>query len=169
MCEVPGCSNALDRQKRYCSLSCSAKGTKSWTYKIEGPRRTWTCRYCGEEHRRQNVAFCSPEHKFQWGKENFIHRLESGAYSGSSSVRGQLYKYGLKQPKCEWCGITEWRGQPAPLTLDHVNGDATDNRLVNLRILCANCHSQTPTFCGRNKGNGRRSRPYTTIAEQKAK
>lgn len=42
-----------------------------------------------------------------------------------------------------------WAGAPLTLQLDHVNGDSRDNRVENLRILCPNCHSQTPTFCGR--------------------
>lgn len=52
----------------------------------------------------------------------------------------------------ERCGISEWNGVPAPLQLDHVNGDRRDNRLENLRILCPNCHAQTDTWCGRNMG-----------------
>jgi 5-methylcytosine-specific restriction endonuclease McrA len=36
------------------------------------------------------------------------------------------------------------------MQLDHVNGVKNDNRLANLRMLCPNCHSQTPTFTGRN-------------------
>ena len=36
------------------------------------------------------------------------------------------------------------------LQLDHINGINTDHRLENLRLLCPNCHSQTPTYCGVN-------------------
>lgn len=37
------------------------------------------------------------------------------------------------------------------LQLDHINGKRNDNRIENLRLLCPNCHSQTPTFTGRNR------------------
>lgn len=54
---------------------------------------------------------------------------------------------GLKESRRELWGLSEWQGKPLPLQLDHVNGDHIDNRLENLRILCANCHSQTDTWC----------------------
>ena len=65
---------------------------------------------------------------------------------------GRLLAEGLKEPQCERCGLTEWQGQDLSLELHHVNGDGRDNRLENLMLLCPNCHSQTDSWGGRNKG-----------------
>jgi hypothetical protein len=75
--------------------------------------------------------------------------VRNSTYRGSARLRRRLIAAGLKPDHCEDCGLNEWRGQPLPLALDHVNGDHADNRLENLRILCPNCHALTSTWCGR--------------------
>jgi hypothetical protein len=69
-------------------------------------------------------------------------------------LKGRLIRAGLKQNRCERCGIDEWLGEPLAMALHHVNGDGSDNRLENLQMLCPNCHSQTENFAGRNRARG---------------
>jgi 5-methylcytosine-specific restriction endonuclease McrA len=78
--------------------------------------------------------------------------VENSTYRANSRLRMRLIAAGLLKPECAVCGLTTWRGQRLPLHLDHINGDHTDNRLENLRILCPNCHSLTDTWCGRDRG-----------------
>lgn len=70
----------------------------------------------------------------------------------SADLKKKLIEEGYIENVCVECGNEgEWNNKPITLELDHINGDRFDNRLENLRILCPNCHSQTPTFRGRNK------------------
>ena len=69
---------------------------------------------------------------------------------GRYNIKQRLIAAGIKANRCEDCGIGEWRGSALSLSLHHVNGDRHDNRLENLRLLCPNCHSQTPNFGSRN-------------------
>jgi len=48
--------------------------------------------------------------------------------------------------KCAICGISDWLGAPLSLQLDHIDGNNKNNRRDNLRCLCPNCHTQTPTW-----------------------
>lgn len=76
--------------------------------------------------------------------------LIEGHFENTARLRERLIKEGLKEHVCESCGLTTWKGRPVPLELDHVNGKRLDNRLVNLRLVCPNCHAQTPTYRGKN-------------------
>jgi hypothetical protein len=75
--------------------------------------------------------------------------LREGSRVQSYKLKQKLFAEKLKERRCESCYLEKWLDQPMPLELDHINGDTTDNRLVNLRILCPNCHALTKTYRGK--------------------
>lgn len=75
-----------------------------------------------------------------------------------SHLKDKIIKHQLLDYQCIECGMLDtWNNKPITLQLDHINGINTDHRLVNLRFLCPNCHSQTNNFAGGNATNRKTS------------
>ncbi|AZU97282.1 HNH endonuclease [Streptomyces phage Phredrick] len=68
------------------------------------------------------------------------------------NIKTYIRKHKLIEEVCIMCGNDgTWQGKKLVLQLDHINGNPGDNRIENLRWLCPNCHSQTPTFTNRKR------------------
>lgn len=78
--------------------------------------------------------------------------VENSSYTNNFRLKERLVKEEILIYKCVDCGnIGEWNGKPISLQLDHINGISDDNRIENIRFLCPNCHSQTPTYSGKKR------------------
>ena len=116
------------------------------------------CKNCGKEHtpaRTSVGVYCGNKCQHEFQKKQRISDWLSG---GKLPGRGALIEYlseSLGGYKCSLCGISNWNNLPISLEIDHINGNPHDDSHKNLRLICPNCHSQTPTFKGKNKGNGR--------------
>jgi endogenous inhibitor of DNA gyrase (YacG/DUF329 family) len=116
------------------------------------------CPVCGRQRERHTKEFCSIScaHASRWLKrKQEIARTGIAPSNDRAAKRYLVETYGHS---CSRCHITEWFGEPLVLILDHVNGNAFDYVLTNLRLLCSNCDSQMPTWKNRNHGKGRGAR-----------
>lgn len=69
----------------------------------------------------------------------------------NSKKRLRLIEEGLKEGKCEICGLSEWMGKPIPLELHHIDFNHFNNELSNLMIVCSNCHMQLHNYNNNNR------------------
>ena len=94
---------------------------------------------------------CQREYEY---KQRIVKWQEGGPIG-----KGPLKRYLAEQKEGCWeCGITNWNGKDIVLELEHISGDSSDDTQENVSLLCPNCHSQTSTYKGKNKGNGRHAR-----------
>lgn len=78
--------------------------------------------------------------------------LVSNSNTGRNVIKRRIISESLLPYKCKECGLDPiWNAKPLSLVLDHENGIPNDHRLENLRFLCPNCNSQTPTFAGKKR------------------
>jgi hypothetical protein len=118
---------------------------------------------CGNLIKKGATFYCSQRCQFDFLQQEFIRKWILGEIEGSSQnfdgPRSRIRPHLLESAgyKCSICGWGERnpRTGRVPLHVDHIDGNARNNRPENLRLLCPNHHALTETFGNANKGNGR--------------
>jgi len=89
----------------------------------------------------------------KYTQENIAVAINDGVIKDNSTIRRMVLKWGLiPHEVCAICRLKpSWNGMSLTFVLDHINGKHSDHHLRNLRFICPNCNSQTPTFSGRNR------------------
>ncbi len=141
---------------------------------MPNPKKPRTkCPVCKKEPARAIYTYCSNacQHEFQY--QTYIKEWKEGKISGlnsiglvSDSVKRYLrQKFDNKCCFCGWSKVNPKTGK-VPLVADHIDGNWKNNTEENLRLVCPNCDSLSPTFAGSNKGNGRPLRAASNRAKE---
>jgi len=105
-------------------------------------------------HADGKLTYDHLDEKRAWSKGMVLmnggNPFTKGKIRPNSNLKRALIVKGIVKEECHICKLKDWRGNKIVLELDHIDGDKSNNTLENLRFLCPNCHSQTPTFRGRN-------------------
>lgn len=141
---------------------------------VVNPKKTRIgCLNCGREQYRAYYKYCSNacQHEYEFLK--YIERWKDGQEHGLQKigiVSGHIKKYlrrkyGDKCCICGWSQVNQKTGV-VPLVADHIDGNWRNNSEENLRLLCPNCDSLTPTYAALNRGNGRANRAISNRAKE---
>lgn len=126
--------------------------------KIIATRKCIVCNNTFILTRRYTQKYCSIICQSKDRQQKTWHKIENGEINNHASKTMKSYLLFKRGNKCEICGITEWQGKPLMTIMDHINGNSNDWNLSNLRLICSNCDTLTPTYKGKNKGHGRHYR-----------
>lgn len=132
----------------------------------KGTGKKYYCLNCGKElpnTKNCSHKYCSNECQHEYEYKQWVERYKQDNSIAKSTKWGQIpgplrryifEKFKKKCCLCNWSEVNPYTST-IPLEVDHIDGNAENNSEENLRLICPNCHSLTPTYRGANRGYGR--------------
>lgn len=122
------------------------------------------CKICGKKIDAKNKSgMCNECYVQTRQAEKIQHWLETGD-TGTAPAQHppdiiRKYVFNKQDGKCAICGMkNEWNGKELKFIFDHIDGNAADSSVSNVRLICPNCDSQLDTFKSKNKNSARQFR-----------
>ena len=159
----------ISENRKFCSQSCSAsfnnkKRIKSDEYATNTKKRIrirkigkqiGICICCDKEIYKNNGndvrKYCSSKCQQIYQRDC---KIKDNTASSWTLKKYLIEKNGNSCMECGWDKVNPTTGN-VPIELEHIDGNSENNNLDNLKLLCPNCHSLTPTYKALNLGNGR--------------
>jgi hypothetical protein len=145
----PTCGEVLPYEKRgnkFCDHSCAA--SYHLGSRISPKKRTpKTCAHCGNPVEKRNNKYCDT--CIEAGV--YINKITDWEHATDDRIRKRLL-IEMRGHCCELCQNNTWTGQPIPLELHHIDGNADNSDQDNLLLICPNCHALTDNYKGANMG-----------------
>ena len=132
----------------------------------KGIGKKYYCLNCGKDiTNTKNTAhkYCSNKCQQEYKYKQWVQQYKENNSIAKSTKWGQIpaqlrryifAKYNNKCCICGWSKVNPYTNT-IPLEIDHIDGNSENNSEDNLRLICPNCHSLTPTYRGANRGHGR--------------
>jgi DNA-binding CsgD family transcriptional regulator len=145
-----------DIAKKY---NLSESTVKKYSLPKNKKRKNKKCNNCKNETKNKFCSSeCSYEYKHRKAYDNFLERNDEYCYGNYTPKRFKDFFLDEQDNKCLICGIEpKWMGNYLTFVIDHIDGDASNNKRDNIRLICPNCDSQTDTFKSKNKNSTRRN------------